>query len=436
MIKKCFILAGSVIFFQVFSAQTASAGMLSDMTLGDGVSLHDRFALIDNVALGDGFALVDQSKGLKIGNKVTIRPMSRVQLQYDSNVFLAENDEKGDWTTTFDVGAEAEMKMGKVNLIAGYVFGMNRFFEYENQNSNNHTAIAKADWELANFDIIVGNKFKKFSDRSGTEETRRIARKKNILSADVITTKLGKVGFDSGYDFIVEDYTSNELLTINGQDVTYREAESRREHVLREEFTHRTFPKTSLVAEADGGVIEYKNDYRSDSYFLQGLAGLKGEVFKESVATLKVGYRYQDYDKAGYKDFSGIVLRGSISKKFGVKNTVSSTVERSVDESVYDNMNYYVLNHAGLGYVYQHNDKLSAHFAGSFQRNQYPTETTEDGITAKRHDDIYMGACGLRYDVRQWLTAAASYQFTERRSRFDSFDYVDHLFSLSAAVQF
>lgn len=410
--------------------------MVSDMTLGDSVSLHDRIALVDNVALGDGFALVDQSKGLKIGDKVTLRPMSRFQMQYDSNVFLTNDDEKGDWVATWDIGAEAEMKMGDVNLLAGYVFDMNRFFEYSNQDSYNHTAIAKADWELTNFDIVVGNKFKKFSDRSGTEDTRRIARRKNVLSADLITTRLEKIGFDTGYDFIIEDYTSDDLLTIRGQNVTYRDAESRDEHVFREEFTHKTFPKTSLLAEVDGGLIDYDNDYRSDSYFVQGLAGLKGEVFKESVATLKVGYRYQDYDQEFYKDFSGIVLRGDIAKKFGEKNTVSLTAERSVEESVYDDMNYYVLNHIGLGYVYQHNDKLSAHFAGSFQRNQYPTETTEDGVTAKRHDNIYVGACGLRYDIRQWLTTAVSYQFMERDSRFDTFNYVDHLFSWSVAVQF
>ncbi len=436
MSKKPLILISTVIFLQLFLVEIASASMLSDMTLGDSVSLHDRLALIDNVALGDGFVLVDQSKGLKIADKITLRPMSRIQVQYDSNVFLTKDDEKGDWVTTFDVGAEAEMKMGKVNLLAGYVFNMNRFSEYGNQDSYNHTTIAKADWKLTNFDIIIGNKFKKFSDRSGTEDTRRVARKKNILSADLITTRLEKVSFNSGYDFIIEDYTSDDLLTIHGQNVTYRDAENRKEHVLREEFTHKTFPKTSLLAEVDGGVIDYNNDYHSDSYFVQGLAGLKGEVFKESVATLKVGYRYQDYDQAGYKDFSGIVLRGNIAKKFGVKNTVSLTAERSVEESVYDDMNYYVLNHVGLGYVYQHNDKLSAHFAGSFQRNQYPTETTEDGVTARRHDDIYMGACGLRYDIRQWLTTAVSYQFIKRHSRFDTFDYIDHLFSWSTAVQF
>ncbi len=124
MSKKPLILIGVVIFLQIFLAEIASASMLSDMTLGDSVSLHDRIALIDNVALGDGFALVDQSKGLKIGNKVTVRPMSRVQVQYDSNVFLTKDDRKGDWITTFDVGTEAEMKAGDVNFLAGYVFGI------------------------------------------------------------------------------------------------------------------------------------------------------------------------------------------------------------------------------------------------------------------------------------------------------------------------
>ncbi len=436
MCKKVLTFLFSTFALLVLSSGATSAMMLSDMTLGDSVSLHDRIALIDNVALGDGFALVDQSKGLKVGNKVTFRPMARFQEQYDSNVFLTKDNRQGDWVSTIDVGGEAEMKAGNINLLAGYVFDMNRFAEYSNQDSNNHTAIGKADVKFTNFDIIVGNKFKKFSDRSGTEDTRRIARRKNILSADFITTQFERFGLDSGYDYIIEDYTSDDLLTIRGEDVTYKDAESRDEHVFREEFTHKTFPKTSLLAEVDGGLIDYKKDYRPDSYFIQALAGAKGELFKETVVTLKAGYRFQDYDKEGYRDFSGVVLRGDIAKKFGAKNTVTLTGERSVEESVYDDMNYYVLNHVGLGYVYQHNDKLSLHFAGSFQTNQYPKETTEDGVTAHRRDDIYMGACGLRYDIRQWLTAAVSYQFLKRDSRFSGFDYIDHLFSFSTAVQF
>ncbi len=437
MHKKILILVSSVVFSQLLPVGTASATMLSEMTSTENVSLHDSVALVDNVALGDSFGRVDQSKGLKIGDKFTLRPMSRVQEQCDSNVFLTKDNKKADWATTFDVGGEAEMKMDKIHLLAGYIFDMNRYAIYSNQDSYNHTAIAKAGYEFTNFDFIVDNKFKKFSDISGTEVTVRIPRIKNVLSADLVTTKLEKVGFDSGYDFIVEDYLSNDPLTIiDNQTVTYRQAESRRENVFREEFTHQTFPKTSLLAEVDGGFIDYNNNYRPNSYFVQGLAGLKGELFKDSVAALKVGYRFQNYNQSGFNDFSGVVLLGNIAKKFGVKNTVTLSAERSVEESVYDGMNYFVLNNVGLYYVYQHNDKLSLHFAGSFQRNQYPKETTEGGLTATRHDDFLVGACGLRYDIRQWLSTAISYQFTKRQSTFDTFDYVDNLFSWSAAAQF
>ena len=436
MPKKHLILISAAIFLQLFQAGIASATMDSEMTSTENVSLHDSVALVDNVALGDSFGRVEQSKGLKIGDKFTLRPMSRVQEQCDSNVFLTKDNKKADWATTFDVGGEAEMKMDKLHLLAGYVFDMNRYAIYSNQDSYNHTAIAKADYEFTNFDVVVDNKFKKFSDISGTEVTVRIPRIKNVLSADVMSTNLGKVRFDSGYDYIIEDYLSNYPLILNGQNLTYREVESRRENVFREEFTHETFPKTSLLAEVDGGFIDYNNNYRPNSYFVQGLTGLKGEVLKDAVATLKVGYRFQDYNQSGYKDFSNVVLVGDIAKKFGAKNTVTLSGERSVQESTYANMNYFVLNDVGLGYVYQYNDKLSLHLGGSFQRNQYPTETTENGLTAKRYDDFYVGACGLRYDIRQWLSAAVSYQFTKRQSKFDTFDYIDNLFSWSAAVQF
>lgn len=137
------------------------AAMLSDMTLGDSVSINDRLALVDGVALGDGFTLVDGGDGIKAWDLVTFRPMFRLQLQYDSNVFLNENDEKGDFITSFDAGVEAEMKTGDVVSMAGYVFNMNLFGEHDDQNSYNHTAIGKIDWKLNDYELIIKEKYRR-----------------------------------------------------------------------------------------------------------------------------------------------------------------------------------------------------------------------------------------------------------------------------------
>ena len=416
--KKSFLLITVIAFLHLLAAQISSAEILSDMTLGDSVSINDRLALVDGVALGDGFSLVDGGEGIEVWDLITFRPMFRLQQQYDSNVFLDENDEKDDWITTFDAGVEAEMKMGDVLFKGGYVFNMNLFAEHHNQNSYNHTVIGKIDWDLTDYEVLIKNKYRRFSDRAGTEDTARLSRQKNVLYTDILA-EFNRLAFDFGYDFIIEDYLSNDIVS---GTTTYDEGEDRMEHIFRDEVSYRFAPKTSVLAEADFGIIDYDTGLNSDSYFLQALTGLKGQVFPDSVSSIKVGFRWQDYDRAGDQDYAGFVARTNTTKKFGVKDTVTLTTERSVNESTYSNMNYYTLTHIGLGYIHQFNDKLSAHLAGAYQFNKYPAMTVEDGVAGTRRDHIYRAACGVRYDIRQWLSTAAAYQYMQRESRFTTFD--------------
>ena len=430
--KKGSVLISAIAFFCLLAPQLSFAQLLSDMTLGDSVSINDRLALVDGVALGDGFSLVDGGEGIKLWDIVTVHPMFRIQGQYDSNIFLDEHDEKDDWVTSFDAGAEAEMKLGDVLLKGGYVFNMNLFMDHEEQNSYNHTVIGKIDWKLTDYEIIIQDKYRHFSDRAGTEDTARISRQKNVFSTDVLA-EFNRLTFDTGYDFIIEDYLSNDIVS---GTTTYDEGEDRMEHIFREEISYRLLPKTSVLAEVDFGLINYDGNLNSDSYFMQFLGGVKGQLIPDAVTTIKAGLRVQDYDRSTDQDYVGFVARSNTTKKFGVKNTVTLTTERSIYESTYTNMNYYTLTHVGLGYIHQFNDKLSAHSAVAYQFNKYPALTTEDGVTARRHDHNYRAACGLRYDIRQWLSTAIAYQFMQRESRFAGFDYVDHLISVSATAQF
>lgn len=430
--RLSFILTISIFFIFLLLPGHSSAAFLSDMTLGDSVSINNRLALVEGVALGDGFSLVDLGEGFKIWDLVTLHPMFRIQGQYDSNIYLEPRDEKDDWLTSLDLGAEAEMKTGDVLFKGGYVFNMNLFADHDEENNFNHTAIGKVDWKLNDYEVIVQDMYKRFSNRAGTEDTTRVSRQKNILSADLLY-EFNRLSFDSGYDFIIEDYLSDEFIS---GATSYSDAEDRMEHVFREEMSYKILPKTSVLGEADFGIIDYDGSLNSDSYFIQALGGLKGEVLKETVASIKAGFRFQDYDRSGDEDYASFVSRSNVTKKFGVKNTVTLTTERSVNESTYSDVNYYILHHVGLGYIHQFNDKISSHWALAYQHNRYPKQTTEEGYTAHRYDNIYRGAVGLRYDLRDWLSAATAYQYTERESRFGEFDYQDHLLSWSLTGQF
>ncbi len=62
----------------------------------------------------------------------------------------------------------------------------------------------------------------------------------------------------------------------------------------------------------------------------------------------------------------------------------------------------------------------------SLSKPDYPEETTESSVTAKRKDKLWDGSIGLRYEMKEWLSLETNYEYKQRESKFDNFDYKDN----------
>lgn len=389
--------------------------------------------LVLGVFISSPHAYAELGDGIEVWG-MTFRPYFGLKETYDSNVYLDDLDPKDDWMTTLDIGTDAELKLGDVLVTGGYGFNMNLFADdrHEEQNNYNHTAKAIIDWNLTDYEFVLKDTWRRFSDRSGTEDTSRVARWNNLLSGDAIA-RFNKLEFDLGYDLLREDYISDDIsIGLANYDAT----EDRFKHTWRGEASYRFMPKTSVLAEGSLGLIQYDEGFNPGSYYIQGLGGLRGEVWNNADTEFKVGFRYQDYETEWAKDFTNVVAQGHLTKPLGDKDAVTLAVERSVNESTYADVNYYVLNYLGLAYAHKFNDKLTGNIAGSYQLSLYPKKTTEGGVTAKRWDNFYDGSCSLKYDIQKWLVAELMYQYKQRDSKFPTFDYIDNLITLSGLIQF
>ena len=115
---------------------------------------------------------------------------------------------------------------------------------------------------------------------------------------------------------------------------------------------------------------------------------------------------------------------------FKIRNTIVLAVERANYESTYANMNYYTINMACLDYRRKLNNKITGGLFGYYQYHTYPGETTENGVTAKRYDEYFGGGASLRYDIQRWLSLEGRYEYRQKISMFDIFDYTDNIISL------
>ncbi len=373
-------------------------------------------------------------KGVEAGPLIVHSAFS-TEVQFDTNIFLSSEDAKYDTITVLSPSVGLELPLGDHNFSADYEVDFNFFGHYREQNYIDQRLRGLAEINLTNYTITLEDVYSRFSHRSGSEDTNRIKQQRNNLRVGA-EAEFDQFAFDAGYTFAIEDYLSDQLLF---QTMTYQDKD-RVLNIVDLQVSYRFLPKTSVLLESYLGFINYDSSLSSDSYYTETLVGLEGDLFRRSFKiNLKAGLRYQNYKEADITDsddFLGPVARGGISYIMTEDDIFDLSVERSVYESTYADMNYYNVNYIGLKYTHIFNDKISANVSGSYQLNLYPSETTELGETEKRNDHFFAGGCSIRYNIRKWVTLEASYEYTQRESNFGNFDYIGNLFIIKGTVGF
>jgi len=379
-------------------------------------------------------------KGIDVGI-FTVHTALRTDVQFDDNVFLEQKDGKSDVITILNPSAGLEFSMADNDFSLDYDAHVNLFAEHSDDNFTDHRVRGLAEFNLTDYKISVANVYRRFTDRAGSEDANRIPRQNNFLRAAIASTRFEDLDFDIGYTFGVEDFDSGDLIfTRDGKNLTYNDKD-RLLNVADFSVGYQVFPKTNFRIETNLGFINYDNtNLNSDSWFTETVAIIEGEPTSKITTDIRGGVKYQDYeadnDFSAEEDFLGGVVGGGFSYKITEDDRLSALLERNVYESVFNRMNYYSANHAGLDYTHFFNDKMTGSLFGYYQLNLYPEDATVAGVTAKRRDHLFGFGSSLRYDIRKWAGVQVKYQYKQRESKFESYDFKDHLITLSGVIGF
>jgi len=372
-------------------------------------------------------------KGVK-AERLIVHTAMNTETIFDANVFLNNKDKKSDEITLLNPSIGLELPMGENLLACEYDAGVNLFSVFPHHNYTDHRVQGLAEINWTDYKITMTDLYRQFSSRASTEDTNRIRQQTNAFRTG-ISAEFDQLGFDAGYTFGIQDYISKEVLFEN---MLYRD-KNRTTHAIDLTGSYKIFPKTTLLLEEDLGLLNYYSSLSSNSWYTETLAGVRGDITSKITANLKLGLRYQHYEKADLsadKDFAGFVARGGIRYFLTEDNIFDLKLERAIYESTYANMNYYTLNQIGLDYAHFFNRKISSKLYTYYQFNTYPSQSIESGETGTRYDNFIGSGCSLRYDIREWVSIEGMYDFTVRDSRFNVFNYVEHLITLRATVGF
>lgn len=373
-------------------------------------------------------------EGIEIAEILTLHAAFKTGLIFDTNIYLSDKDEKFDMITLLNPSVGLEVPFGDNRFSCDYDIAINLFGRYSDEDYVSHRLRTLTEINLTDFKITLEDIYRNFSDRAGSEDTNRIKRQNNDFRIGV-AAQFDQLGFNLGYTLFVDDFRSKELLY---QTMTYDNKDSI-SNILDTQLSYRFLPKTSLLFEGYWGFITYDSSLSSDSYFIETLLGLKGDLRDNLTVDLKAGFRYQDYDKSELtedKDFISAVARGGIEYYLTDDDIINLNIERSIYESTYNEMNYYNVNFLGFDYTHLFNNKIKGGLFGSYQLNLYPDETIESGVSAKRYDHLFGGGCILRYDIRKWISVQAKYEYKQRESRFSTYNYIDNAITLEGTIGF
>lgn len=349
------------------------------------------------------------------------KPFLSVREEYDDNIYLTDTNEKSDWITTVSPGFTIEPRTTKHKFTFDYYADLKFFADCDGENNYNHTTNAEAQFLFNKVRLGFANTFRYFSEQAGSEDTNRVDRTQDYVRT-LVTFDFNKLDLSLGYNYKLENYRSNAAIgAFRGQALTYKDLE-RNEHEGEIEAAFKLWPKTALLFSGIYGTIDHDTGKKSDSDYFDVLTGLRGQPTAKCAVEGKIGYRAQDY-KDYDNDFESLIFEGSLIEDFTSRDTLRLDFLRISNETNYKDNAYYKNTFFGAGYTHGFTDKVSGSIDFSYQRNSYPTETTETGKTDKREDDFWSYGIGVSYELSKWLIADVKYEYLSRNSNFSTFDY-------------
>ena len=224
--------------------------------------------------------------------------------------------------------------------------------------------------------------------------------------------------------FLTYDFGEKFTGILGYQHQAYNYEDSRNSHEHRGYFTLRYHlnDRNSLEVEEQYWTREYpaEPDYTSSQTQL---------IFRRTVSDflnyeIGVGYHDREFESGatGVEDYDDIIYRlaltgeSDVSKLFlGFRKNVNDFSKRASW--------YFEANRFTLSVEHTFVEKLIFTLATFYQMNDY--ETVIPGDPEVREDEIWDGFLGIRYRIRDWLSAGLSFEHTDRDSNISEWSYTE-----------
>jgi hypothetical protein len=259
---------------------------------------------------------------------------------------------------------------------------------------------------------------------------------------------------DLGYHWWLHAYQSNSLERLD-----------RQEHRFDASIRWRFLPKTSLLAEADYGLVRWKDSANpgsrddiqvpvltnSNANPLRVQGGLSGLLTRRIAVRALAGYGWSMHEVG--PSFDGVIGTAALAYTFGrldLQNTLEIGYRRDFRDATLGNFysSHVVFADIDAGL---YDRLLSLHLGGRFEMRDYSQnlDGTQGEPGNSLNDELLVGVAGVRSNIDDWLLIGLEYNLranlTEDSYSIPSIDgdqlnfvreYMQHVVTLSTTVQY
>lgn len=197
-------------------------------------------------------------------------------------------------------------------------------------------------------------------------------------------------------------------------------------------FFYRIAPKTRLLFQARIGDYDYvtKNqfaDYSSKETFY--LAGVEWDITAKTSGTFKLGYQGKNFKENIYNDITGLSYMLDMTWKPNTYSKIKIAASRMTQESSQLLTSAFVTNSYTVDAEHEITPRTKLKAAYTFDSDDIVTISNR---TDKRHNIVL----GVDHSLLTWLNISLDYQFIERSSDFQIYEYKANIIGLSLTTKF
>jgi Putative beta-barrel porin 2 len=355
-----------------------------------------------------------------------VSPFLSERVDYETNVFQVPSHAQGDVIFKTIPGFVADYTFGAHSLSAGYRAEILRYVDLTSQDTVHHIAAVQLRLDFPRTLVNLRDDVVRTSDPPNTELTGRILSTTNTFKPEAEYRLTPRFSAGLGYAWRYVRFDEKDIGDLIDRD----------EHIVTGSVFWKFVPRADVGLNFGYGRTVFTTSDRDYTRY-QPTISLRGDITPRLSSSLRVGYEWRIPDNSNQESGNSFFAGGDLSYRPTERTSLTLSIDRSIQESTFENTTFYTTSAAQLIAQHQLLPKVTVGARVGGGLNDYSSKQAKvNGNFAFRQDMFFVAGANVEYAIQRWLRVGLEYLRTSRTSNFHEFEFTDDRFTGRVTLQF